>query len=140
MVRAVKVVPLAEDGGGPGPRSFGASGSAGGSGKRGGLMGKVPSLVFDLEDLGGDGSQHPAEQPVDEASVADVAQKLAALLEPWSEPGGCRGRCGCCGASRGTWAELRPKRGGWAAGSGGSGFKPALRYCQRVPPPGPNRT
>lgn len=84
MVRAVKVVPLAEDGGAPGPRSFG--GGSTGSGRRGGLMGKVPSLVFDLEDLGGDGSQHPAEQPVDEASVAEVAQKLSALLEPWSEP------------------------------------------------------
>ncbi len=90
MVRAVKVVPLAEDSGMPGPRSFG--GGSTGSGKRGGLMGKVPSLVFDLEDLGGDGSQHPAEQPLDEASVAEVAQKLTALLEPWSEPGARWGR------------------------------------------------
>lgn len=95
MVRAIKVVPLAEDGynaapGAPAPRSFGA-----GSARRGsagsGAMGKVPSLLFDLEDLG-EGSQHPpAHDAADEASADDVMAKLSALLEPWSEPGkpGC---------------------------------------------------
>lgn len=91
MVRAIKVVPLAEDalGGGPGaaaPRSFGA-----GSARRGssgsGAMGKVPSLLFDLDDLG-EGSQHPpARDSADEASTDDIVAKLHALLEPWSEPG-----------------------------------------------------
>lgn len=90
MVRAIKVVPLAEDGynaapGAPAPRSFGA-----GSARRGsagsGAMGKVPSLLFDLEDLG-EGSQHPpAHDAADEASADDVMAKLSALLEPWSEP------------------------------------------------------
>ena len=87
MVRAVKVVPLTEDGGAAlAPRSFGGGGSTGGSyGKR--MGGRVPSLVFDLEDLDAGGSQHPAPEPLDDASVAEVAGKLSALLEPWSEPG-----------------------------------------------------
>lgn len=88
MVRAIKVVPLAEDAyGGPAGRSFGAgSGSARRSSAG---MGKVPSLVFDL-DLG-EGTQHPqaSDGGAEEAGAAEVAQKLRALLEPWSEPGGC---------------------------------------------------
>ncbi|KAL4436638.1 hypothetical protein ABPG75_003777 [Micractinium tetrahymenae] len=90
MVRAIKVVPLAEDGlgGAPGaaqPRSFGAGSARRGSGGSG-AMGKVPSLVFDLEDLG-EGSQHPpARDAAEEASADDVVAKLHALLEPWSEP------------------------------------------------------
>lgn len=89
MVRAVKVVPLADDGGygGAAPRSFGGGGSTGSAGKRGVMGGRVPSLVFDLEDLDAGGSQHPQAEPLDEASVAEVAGKLSALLEPWSEPG-----------------------------------------------------
>lgn len=107
MVRAVKVVPLADDGGAGGlaPRSFGGagSGSAGGSyGKR--MGGRVPSLVFDLEDLDGGSSQHPAPEPLDDASVAEVAGKLSALLEPWSEPGAravASGGCAAASSSRG---------------------------------------
>ncbi|EFN52138.1 expressed protein [Chlorella variabilis] len=70
MVRAVKVVPLAEDG-------------SAGSVRR--LMGKVPSLVFDVDDLN-DAAQHAAAEALDESSVAEVKQKLQTLLEPWSEP------------------------------------------------------
>lgn len=92
MVRAIKVVPLAEDGysaapGAPAPRSFGAGSARRGSGGGSGAMGKVPSLLFDLEDLG-EGSQNaPARDAADEASADDVVAKLYALLEPWSEPG-----------------------------------------------------
>jgi hypothetical protein len=92
MVRAVKVVPLADDGyGAAGARSFGGGGRGGasaGSAGRGRLMGKVPSLVFDVDDLG-EAAQHAHVEPLDEGSVAEVQQKLQALLEPWSEPGGC---------------------------------------------------
>jgi hypothetical protein len=91
MVRAVKVVPLADDGyGAGGARSFGggSGGASAGSAGRGRLMGKVPSLVFDVDDLG-EAAQHAHVEPLDEGSVAEVQQKLQALLEPWSEPGGC---------------------------------------------------
>lgn len=99
MVRAVKVVPLADEGYGGAGRSFGGSA---GSGRRSSVMGKVPSLVFDLDDLSEHG-QHPPAEAVDEGSVAEVQQKLHTLLEPWSEPGGCcvtsKLGCGCCTAA-----------------------------------------
>jgi hypothetical protein len=79
MVRAVRVVPLTDDAY-SGPRSFGGSGS----GRR--VMGKVPSLVFDLDDLA-EVSQHAAAEHVDEASLTEVKQKLLTLLDAWSEPG-----------------------------------------------------
>lgn len=78
MVRAVRVVPLTDDAY-SGPRSFGGSGS----GRR--VMGKVPSLVFDLDDLA-EVSQHAASEHVDEASLTEVKQKLLTLLDAWSEP------------------------------------------------------
>jgi hypothetical protein len=84
MVRAVKVVPLAEEGY-AGPRSFG--GASAGSGRR--VMGKVPSLVFDLDDEM-DSGQHAVADHVEDVSVAEVKQKLQTLLEPWSEPGSRR--------------------------------------------------
>lgn len=98
MVRAVIRVPGFEEatGGGaaaaaaavapPGPAAFAGSSSASGSASRLSTVGKVPSLVFEMEDDDGHGSQHGARDGSPFAPDAtDVVQRLQALLEPWSE-------------------------------------------------------
>eukprot|EP00887_Chlorella_sp_A99_P007486 scaffold2.g7486.t1 len=104
MVRAVIRVPgYGEEGGAQAafasPAAFGGgagrSYSSGSSGKRG-LMGKVPSLVFEMEDEEGGAAAH-AEQRED-ADAGDLVAKLQALQEPWSEAeymvGGARAQAG----------------------------------------------
>lgn len=89
MVRPVIRVPAYEEAFG-GPASFGHNHHGGDAaavsqhGKRGAFS-KVPSLLFDLEDLEeGCGHKPSPEHPTDAALLA-VRSQLSALLEPWTE-------------------------------------------------------
>lgn len=84
MVRPVIRVPAYEADEGVGPVSFGASDSACcGSGRK--PFSKVPSLLFDLEDLEDAAAHKPCTDAPADAALNRVLNSLNSLLEPWSE-------------------------------------------------------
>jgi uncharacterized protein (TIGR01615 family) len=84
MVRAVIRVPYTDDGAAaaPGPASFDDRPARQPGGR---LMSKVPSLMFDMEDTTEEGAAAAAAAGLDDAAEGDVAQELAAALEPWGD-------------------------------------------------------
>ena len=100
MVRHVHRVPGYPEDALAGPLSFG--GSSGRCGQ--GLMGKVPSLVFEMEDED-QAHQHP--DGAEDGDATEVVQKLQALLEPWSEAEYMVRARGGEGPGGGGWGEVR---------------------------------